>query len=221
MRAVRGAGRLLAGASGSRPPECQPATVRSCRPVGRLQRPVRSTRTVGHAIPAPVEEPWERTVASSERTAGTTASPDPRPGHRRHVTYELFLTFRNSPSLLSCTRCSGRVAVGRRGVSSSQKRLQPRSSFSVGLLPADRRLANYVPWAVGGLVDLVIVVLGTATGGSANPARQFGPAVISGQTRWLWVYLSAPILGALLAAQLRRVIQPRRRVSTHSLCGPD
>jgi glycerol uptake facilitator-like aquaporin len=91
----------------------------------------------------------------------------------------------------------------------------------VGLLLADARLANYVPWAVGGLVGLVIVVLGTVTGGSANPARQFGPAVLSGQTRWLWVYLGAPILGALLAAEVRRVIQPRKRVSTHSLCGPD
>ena len=57
------------------------------------------------------------------------------------------------------------------------------------------------------------------TGGSVNPARQFGPAVISGQTQFLWVYLLAPMLGAVIAAWLRQTIQHRRAVLTHRLCG--
>jgi glycerol uptake facilitator-like aquaporin len=34
-----------------------------------------------------------------------------------------------------------------------------------------------VPWLVGILIGLGIALLGTETGGSLNPARQFGPAV--------------------------------------------
>ena len=66
---------------------------------------------------------------------------------------------------------------------------------------------------------MAIAVLGTSTGGSVNPARQFGPAVISSQTHFLSVYLLAPMLGAVIAAWLRQTIQHRRAVLTHRLCG--
>ena len=89
----------------------------------------------------------------------------------------------------------------------------------VGLSLADPRITSFVPWIVGSLVGLGIALLGTATGGSLNPARQFGPAVASGQTRFLWVYLLAPMVGAAIAAWLRRKIQFRREVLTHRLCG--
>jgi glycerol uptake facilitator-like aquaporin len=92
-------------------------------------------------------------------------------------------------------------------------------AFVVGLCLAVQRLTPFVPWIVGGLVGIGIAVLGTATGGSLNPARQFGPAVASGQTRFLWVYLLAPMFGAAIAAWLRRKIQRQRRVLTHRLCG--
>src|SRR5580692_12425677 len=92
-------------------------------------------------------------------------------------------------------------------------------AFVVGLCLAVQRLAYFVPWIVGSLVGLGIALLGTATGGSLNPARQFGPAVVSGQTRFLWVYLLAPMFGAATAAWLRRKIQCQRRVLTHRLCG--
>lgn len=92
-------------------------------------------------------------------------------------------------------------------------------AFVVGLCLAVQRLTSFVPWIVGSLVGLGIALLGTATGGSLNPARQFGPAVASGQTRLLWVYLLAPMVGAAIAAWLRRKIQHRREVLTHRLCG--
>ena len=92
-------------------------------------------------------------------------------------------------------------------------------AFVVGLCLAVPRLTSFVPWIVGGLVGLGIALLGTATGGSLNPARQFGPAVVSGQTRFLWTYLLAPMFGAAIAAWLRRRIQRQRTVLTHRLCG--
>jgi glycerol uptake facilitator-like aquaporin len=91
--------------------------------------------------------------------------------------------------------------------------------FVVGLCLAVQRLTPFVPWIVGALVGIGIAVLGTATGGSLNPARQFGPAVISGQTQFLWVYLIAPVVGAAVAAWLRSLILYRRKVLTHRLCG--
>ena len=92
-------------------------------------------------------------------------------------------------------------------------------AFVVGLCLAVPRLTSFVPWIVGSLVGLGIALLGTATGGSLNPARQFGPAVASGETRFLWAYLLAPMFGAAIAAWLRGKIQRRRRVLTHRLCG--
>jgi glycerol uptake facilitator-like aquaporin len=92
-------------------------------------------------------------------------------------------------------------------------------AFVVGLCLAVPRLTSFVPWIVGSLVGLGIALLGTATGGSLNPARQFGPAVASGQTRFLWVYLLAPMFGATIAAWLRGKIQRQRGVLTHRLCG--
>lgn len=81
------------------------------------------------------------------------------------------------------------------------------------------RLAPLVPGLVGFLVGLAIVLLGAITGGCANPARQFGPALVSGQWKFLWVYLTAPMVGGFLAAALRGLVA-RRRVLTHNLCGP-
>jgi glycerol uptake facilitator-like aquaporin len=89
----------------------------------------------------------------------------------------------------------------------------------VGILLAEDGAAPFVPWVVGVLIGTAIAVLGTSTGGSVNPARQFGPAVMSGETRFLWVYLLAPMLGAVIAAWLRQTIQHRRAVLTHRLCG--
>jgi glycerol uptake facilitator protein/aquaporin Z len=91
--------------------------------------------------------------------------------------------------------------------------------FLVGLCLSVQRLTPFVPWIVGALVGVGIAVLGTATGGSLNPARQFGPAIVSGQTQFLWVYLVAPFVGAAVAAWLRSQFQDRRKVLTHRLCG--
>ena len=93
--------------------------------------------------------------------------------------------------------------------------------FLVGTCLAVPRLAPFVPWVVGVLIGTAIALLGTSTGGSVNPARQFGPATVSGQTHFLLVYLLAPILGAVIAAWLRQAIQHRRAVLTHRLCGTE
>ena len=91
--------------------------------------------------------------------------------------------------------------------------------FTVGYFLSIPRLAPLVPWLVGILIGLGIALLGTQSGGSLNPARQFGPAVISGHTAELWVFLIAPMAGAELAARLLKAFRKRRQVLTHRLCG--
>ncbi|MEU8891205.1 aquaporin [Streptomyces sp. NPDC048442] len=76
--------------------------------------------------------------------------------------------------------------------------------------PGAPRLARALPLLMGGSVAAAIVGLGPVTGGSVNPARQFGPALLSGHTAHLTAYLLAPVLGALLAAGAY-VISGRRK----------
>jgi glycerol uptake facilitator len=65
----------------------------------------------------------------------------------------------------------------------------------------DRALA---PFAIGVALGLVVIIMGSLTGGSFNPARSFGPAIVSGEWgpigKWLLAYLLAPVLGAIAAA---------------------
>jgi aquaporin Z len=42
-----------------------------------------------------------------------------------------------------------------------------------------------------------------------NPARSLAPAVVAGQLGSLWVYLTAPALGAALAVPLCRCVHER------------
>lgn len=47
------------------------------------------------------------------------------------------------------------------------------------------------------------------TGASVNPARSIGPALVGGDVSKLWIYLVAPILGAVVAALVYRAVNPK------------
>jgi len=65
---------------------------------------------------------------------------------------------------------------------------------------------------IGGTVALCALFGGPLTGASMNPARSLGPAVVAGDVSVLWLYWAAPILGALLAVGLYRLIWAGRTV---------
>lgn len=51
--------------------------------------------------------------------------------------------------------------------------------------------------AVGAVIALEAMFAGPVSGASMNPARSLAPAVVAGRLDHLWVYLTAPVVGAL------------------------
>jgi aquaporin NIP len=50
--------------------------------------------------------------------------------------------------------------------------------------------------AVGAVIALEAMFAGPVSGASMNPARSLAPALVSGNCEHLWIYLTAPLLGA-------------------------
>jgi aquaporin NIP len=61
--------------------------------------------------------------------------------------------------------------------------------------------------AIGGTVGLDAMFGGPITGASMNPARSLGPAIAAGHLTSVWVYLTAPFLGAVAAAAAYRFLR--------------
>jgi aquaporin Z len=72
--------------------------------------------------------------------------------------------------------------------------------------------------AVGSVIALEAMFAGPISGASMNPARSFAPALVSGQFEHLWIYLTAPVIGALLAIPL--CIGTRESGCCRGLCLP-
>jgi aquaporin Z len=53
--------------------------------------------------------------------------------------------------------------------------------------------------AIGSTVGLAALFAGPLSGASMNPARSLAPALVSGNLEHLWLYLTAPFVGAALA----------------------
>jgi MIP family channel proteins len=64
------------------------------------------------------------------------------------------------------------------------------------------RAGNLAPLAIGMTLTLNILMGGALTGAAFNPARALGPMVVTGNFRDAWLYVTAPIVGAIVAAIL-------------------
>jgi MIP family channel proteins len=82
------------------------------------------------------------------------------------------------------------------------------------------RAGSLAPLAIGMTLTLNILMGGALTGAAFNPARALGPMVATGNFSDAWLYVTAPIVGAIVAAILHtgltRLAQERIAAS-----GPD
>ncbi|MCA1833997.1 MAG: aquaporin [Actinobacteria bacterium] len=65
--------------------------------------------------------------------------------------------------------------------------------------------------AIGFVIAMDAMFGGPLTGAAMNPARAFGPALVSGHWTGIWVYFVGPIAGAIVAAALYDgiILRPR------------
>jgi len=65
---------------------------------------------------------------------------------------------------------------------------------------------------VGGSLFLLILLCGPVTGASFNPARSVGPALWSWHWAYEYVYLIGPLLGAVFAALLFKLVENAKKL---------
>ncbi len=65
---------------------------------------------------------------------------------------------------------------------------------------------DWAPLAIGTTLAFAVMVGGPLSGGAYNPARWFGPALVSNEWGGVWPYLIGPIVGSLLAALVFRFV---------------
>jgi aquaporin Z len=80
----------------------------------------------------------------------------------------------------------------------------------LGVSTGSREAGIMAGAAVGGVVALEALFAGPICGASMNPARSLAPALLSGNLSDVWVYLLAPVAGALLAVPLSSLIHNRK-----------
>ncbi|MFP6854644.1 MAG: MIP/aquaporin family protein [Opitutales bacterium] len=69
---------------------------------------------------------------------------------------------------------------------------------------------NRIALLVGATVGINAYLFGPMTGASMNPARTFGPALVAGDLKYLWLYLFATILGGTVALAIHKAIPPKQ-----------
>jgi aquaporin Z len=85
----------------------------------------------------------------------------------------------------------------------------------LGTATRHRVLGPNAALASGGAVALAGLFARPVSGASMNPARSLGPAVASGATEDVWVYIVGPLTGAVLANLVMLVIHSKKHRDEH------
>ncbi|PON58858.1 Major intrinsic protein [Parasponia andersonii] len=76
-----------------------------------------------------------------------------------------------------------------------------------GVATDSRAIGELAGLAVGATVLLNVLFAGPITGASMNPARSLGPAIVFSHYQGLWIYMVAPIFGAIFGAVVYNIIR--------------
>ena len=77
----------------------------------------------------------------------------------------------------------------------------------LGTASAARNVGAIAALGVGGYIALAGLWAAPVSGVSMNPARSFGPALVSGDWTSYWVYVVGPLTGALIAVGFALVLR--------------
>jgi aquaporin Z len=80
------------------------------------------------------------------------------------------------------------------------------AAFLLVILTSTRHGSTLAALAIPLTLVAIHLVAVPFTGSSVNPARSIGPALVGGDLSKLWIYLVAPIVGAVVAALIYRAI---------------
>jgi aquaporin NIP len=81
----------------------------------------------------------------------------------------------------------------------------------INVASGSREQGMFAGLAIGGVVALEAMFAGPVCGASMNPARSFSPAIVSGHTEHLWIYIIAPILGAVSAVPVFKLLKHEKK----------
>lgn len=68
--------------------------------------------------------------------------------------------------------------------------------------------SDWAPLAIGSTFGFAVMVIAPLTGAGLNPARWFGPALVSNEWGGVWPFVVGPLVGAILAVLVFRLIEP-------------
>ncbi|KAL8035075.1 hypothetical protein ABFX02_12G073600 [Erythranthe guttata] len=87
-----------------------------------------------------------------------------------------------------------------------------------GVATDNRSIGELAGIAIGMTILVDVLVAGPVSGGSMNPARSIGPAIIMHEYKGLWVYVVGPIVGTIMGGFTYNLIRftdkPLRDVTT-------
>jgi aquaporin NIP len=77
----------------------------------------------------------------------------------------------------------------------------------INVSSGSKEIGTMAAIAVGGVILLEAMFAGPMTKASMNPVRSIAPALFTGNFQYLWLYISAPILGAITAVSSCKLIR--------------
>lgn len=87
----------------------------------------------------------------------------------------------------------------------------------MGVATDQRTPPEVAPFAIGATIFAGALVTGPLTGGSFNPARTLGPAVVGQVWTAHWLYWLAPILGMVFGMRLYETLRDVRAIPSPSI----
>eukprot|EP00258_Populus_trichocarpa_P007307 XP_002311835.3 probable aquaporin NIP7-1 [Populus trichocarpa] len=81
--------------------------------------------------------------------------------------------------------------------------------LAASLTSQSRSIGPLSGFLYGIAIGLAVLITGPVSGGSLNPARSLGPAIVSWDFKDIWVYITAPTIGAVAGALMFHLLRIR------------